>query len=274
LLGFHGPGSQMWHVNREAVLLGAGPAALLLQIAHPAVAEGVAAHSDFPADAFGRLRRTLRTTLDMIFGDGVAASAAVERLNRVHAGIRGDIADEDGRRVLGASSYRALDPDLLLWVQATLVVTSVRAYRAWVGPLSTAECERLWAEARSVGQHLGIPMAVSPPTWPALLAWFEDQLRPGGPISVTPTARRLAPAIARPPLPIMPGWAVDLLMSPGLALLPPRLRVEFGLPWPAGRAAAANLLARGLRAWVAMVPRDWRAMPPARAAERRVAAGR
>src|SRR3990170_1511657 len=109
LLGFYGPGSRMWRVNREAVLLGAGQAALLLQIAHPHVAEGVAQHSDFEADPWRRLRGTLRTTLDLIFGDGPAAERAVARLNGIHARVHGD-------------DYSALDPALLLWVQATLVV--------------------------------------------------------------------------------------------------------------------------------------------------------
>jgi uncharacterized protein (DUF2236 family) len=60
VLGFYGPGSAMWRVNREAVLLAAGQTALLLQIAHPHVAEGVAHHSDFEADPWRRLRGTLR----------------------------------------------------------------------------------------------------------------------------------------------------------------------------------------------------------------------
>jgi len=61
VLGFYGPHSVMWRINREAVLLGAGPAALLLQVAHPLIALGVARHSDFRTDPFGRLRRTLAT---------------------------------------------------------------------------------------------------------------------------------------------------------------------------------------------------------------------
>ena len=59
LLGFYGPDSMMWRINREAVLLGAGPTALLLQIAHPLVAEGVAHHSTFEADPFKRLHGTI-----------------------------------------------------------------------------------------------------------------------------------------------------------------------------------------------------------------------
>jgi uncharacterized protein (DUF2236 family) len=270
VLGFYGPGSQMWRINREAVLLGAGPTALLLQLAHPLVAEGVAAHSDYPADPFRRLRRTLRTTLAMVFGAGEEAERAVARLNHVHAGVRGDVVDPAAREASGADSYRALDPRLLLWVQATLIVCSVRAYDAWVAPLSAVEREAFWQEARGVGQGMGIPLLQSPATWPELEAWFEAQLAPGGPIVVTPTARRLAPGIVRPPLPFVPGVLVDLAALPGLALLPGHIRDAYGIAWSGRRSVLAQALGVGVRTWVRIVPRPWRAMPQARAAERRV----
>ena len=206
----------MWRINREAVLLGAGPAALLLQVAHPLVAEGVAQHSTFEQDPFARLRGTIATTMDMVFGDGEAAERAIRRLNRVHAGVRGP-------------GYRALDPELLLWVQATLIVTSVRAYSRWVAPLTAAQREQFWHEARSVGVRLGIPLSLSPSDWPALADYWRLMLAPDGPIHAGPTARRLAPLIVRPPLPLVPGQLVDLLALPGLALLPARLRSEFAL---------------------------------------------
>jgi uncharacterized protein (DUF2236 family) len=269
VLGFHGPGSQMWRINREAVLLGAGPAALLLQIAHPLIAEGVAAHSDYPTDPFGRLRRTLRTSLEMIFGDGPEAERAVARLNHIHAGVRGEVLDPGARLATGADRYHALDPELLLWVQATLLVTSVRAYDAWVGRLRAADKETFWQEARAVGERLGIRRSVTPDHWVDLVAWFEGQLRPGGPIIVTQTARRLAPHIVRPPLPLVPAPLVDLAALPGLALLPARIRDEYGIAWSPWHAFAARGLGRGVRAWVAVMPRAARAMPQARAAERR-----
>ena len=180
LLGFHGPGTAMWRINREAVLLGAGPAALLLQIAHPHVAEGVAHHSDFEADPWRRLRRTLRTTLALVFGDGPTAELAVRRLNGVHATVRGEATDPDARALAG-ETYRAMDPELLLWVQVTLVWTSVQAYERWVEPLDDADREELWAEAREVGRRLGIPLDVSPPDWPALEAYWDRMLGPGWP---------------------------------------------------------------------------------------------
>ena len=270
LLGFYGPGTQMWHINREAVLLGAGPAALLLQVAHPLIAEGVAQHSDFAGDPFGRLRRTLATTMDMVFGDGATAERAVRRLNAVHAGVRGSVVDPVAAAATGADAYRALDPELLLWVQTTLIIMSVRGYRAWVGPLGRSQVETFWSEARQVGVRMGIPLTVSPADWSALEAYWLRMLRRDGPIQVTPTARLLAPMIIRPPLPLVPGALIDLTALPGLGLLPPRLREAYGLPWGPGRDRSARVLGRAVRLWAAVVPPDWRAMPQARAADRRV----
>ncbi|HET7676828.1 MAG TPA: oxygenase MpaB family protein [Candidatus Limnocylindrales bacterium] len=267
VLGFYGPGTQMWRINREAVLLGAGPCALLLQVAHPLVAEGVAQHSDFESDPAGRLRRTLRTTLDLVFGDGASAERAVGRLNSVHGSVRGTVDDPEARHL--AEHYRALDPGLLLWVQATLIVTSVRAHERWVGPLSAAEKEAFWQEARSVGRRIGIPLASSPPDWPALAAYYEAMIGPDGPVRVTPTARRLARSILRLPLPGLPAVAGELLTLPALALLPARLRGAYELPWGPGRERLARMLDLGVRLWVRALPTAWRSMPQALAAERR-----
>jgi uncharacterized protein (DUF2236 family) len=246
----------MWRINREAVLLGAGPAALLLQIAHPLVAEGVAAHSDFEGDPFGRLRRTLNTTMELVFGDGPTAERAIRRLNGVHATVTGP-------------GYRALDPELLLWVQATLIVTSVRAYRRWVGPLSREDLDEFWSEARSVGVRMGIPLRVSPSDWRALTVWWDRMLAPDGPIQVTPTALALAPMIVRPPLPLAPSWTVDLLALPGLGLLPERLRAAYGIEWSPIREHGSRWLGRAVRLWTTATPAGWRSMPQARAAFRR-----
>ena len=267
-LGFYGPDSEMWRINREAVLLGAGPTALLLQIAHPLVAEGVEQHSRYETDPFGRLHGTLRTTLDLIFGDTATAERAARRLNRIHAGVRGPANDPDARRVAG--SYRALDPELLLWVQATLFKTSLTAYEAWVGPVSDRRRERYWQETRQVGQRLGIPLAKSPADYPAFLRYWRGMLASDGPVRVTATARRLSRGIIHPPLPLVPGPLVDLAALPGLSLLEPRLRDAYGIAWGAGRARLAALGHRLLRIYVRGLPHSWRAMPPARDAERRV----
>ncbi len=88
--GLYGPASEAWRFNREAMLLlGAGPRALLLQIAHPLVAAGVADHSDFRSDPWRRLAGTLRSYLTIVYGTGAAARGEIRRLNALHRGDHG-----------------------------------------------------------------------------------------------------------------------------------------------------------------------------------------
>jgi uncharacterized protein (DUF2236 family) len=221
------------------------------------VARGVAEHSDFEHDPWKRLHGTINTTLAMVFGDGPSAERAVRRLNRVHGGIRGE-------------GYRAMDPELLLWVQATLILTSVEAYQRWVGPLTHAEKEQFWQEARRVGVRLGIALDLSPKDWPGLEAYWEWMLSPDGPIKVTNVALRLAPSIIRPPFPLVPGLAIDLLTLPGFALLPPRIRDEYAIEWNSGREALAKVLTVAVRGWTTVIPAPLRSMPQAMSADSRV----
>ena len=116
---------------------------------------------------------------------------------------------------------------------------------------------------------MGIGLDFSPVDWPALETYWDRMLAPDGPIHVTDTARRLAPMILRPPFPLVPGPVVGLLTLPGLALLPARLREEFGIPWSHTREKAATALGLAVRAWTTIVPRPLRSMPQAVAADRR-----
>jgi len=164
-----------------------------------------------------------------------------------------------------------MDPALLLWVQATLIVTSVAAYERWVGRLTASEREQFWQEARRVGVRLGIGLDFSPTDWPALQAYWVRMLAPDGPIEVGATARRLAPMILRPPFPFVPGLFTDLLVLPGIALLPPRLRAEYGIKWDARRERVAAALGLAVRLWTRLIPRPLRSMPQAVSADRRAA---
>ncbi len=122
-----------------------------------------------------------------------------------------------------------------------------------------------------MGVRLGISLALSPANWPALMAYWDRMLAADGPIHPTQTARRLAPLILRPPIPLLPGSVVDLLALPGLALLPARLRDEFGIDWGERHERAARTLGWGVRAWVRTVPAGLRSMPHANRAFARAA---
>ena len=166
--GLFGPNSEAWRLDREAMLLlGAGPRALLLQIAHPSVAAGVADHSNFREDPWRRLDGTLRSFLTIIYGSTRAARAEIRRLNDLHRGITGP-------------GYQARDPELSLWVHATLIESTIAAYDAWLEPLSRDRRARLYMETRPLGQAFGIPDGLLPGHLDAFEAYYAGMLAPDG----------------------------------------------------------------------------------------------
>jgi uncharacterized protein (DUF2236 family) len=289
--GFYGPQSEAWRLNREAMLLlGAGPRALLLQIAHPLVAAGVAEHSDFRADPWTRLSGTLRSYLRIVYGTAAAARDEIGRLHGLHRGIRGDVLDV-GARDRHGRRYSALDPDLSLWVHATLVDSTIAAYDAWVEPLSRDERARYYAETLPVGRAFGIPASRLPSDLDAFDAYLEAMLGPGGPIEVGETARELAGAILHPPLgpavaaagfpfdrlagmaDAIPSRAYGWLFWPAIGLLPKSVRDGYGLAWGLRQRAVATWLVATWSAWRPVIPPTFRQMPQALQADRRVGAG-
>ena len=87
-----------WRVDGEMLVLAGGSCALLMQLAHPAVAAGVDQHSDFRADPFARLRRTLTSSYAVAFGTAPEAEAAIRRVNAIHAAVSGTVGSR-GRRI-------------------------------------------------------------------------------------------------------------------------------------------------------------------------------
>jgi len=244
-------------IDREMFLLLGGTSALLMQVAHPLVAAGVDQHSDFRTDAFGRLRRTLNTTLAVVFSDQDAAGRAIDRMNRVHARVRGTV--EGGRR------YAARDPRLLLWVQTTLVLTSLRLYERVMEPLASVEREAYWEETKPIARLLGIPAGVLPATIADLEA-FERQMLA---TAVVPneTAVRVGREVLRPF-----GWIPDPLYWPSdalaAALLPPPLRRAFGLRYGSAERMLFRAVILTVRAMRGLLPELFTVVPQARRFER------
>jgi uncharacterized protein (DUF2236 family) len=265
LNGFYGPGSEAWALNREAMLLlGAGPRALLLQLAHPQVAAGVADHSDFRTDPWARLRATLRSYLAIVYGTGTAARAEIRRLNALHRTITGP-------------TYRARDPELSLWVHATLVDSTLVAAGAWLGRLSPERRSRYYAETLPIGRAFGIPADLLPADLAAFDAYLERMLAADGPIQVGDLARELADVVRHPPLgPVVPALtrlppvAYAWTLWPAVGLLPPSVRHGYGIRWSPFERAVSVWLVAGWRSWRPVLPADFRQMPQATAADRRV----
>lgn len=190
--GLFGPDSQVWRIARERRLLLGGPAALLLQVAHPLVAAGVEAHSDFHARSLQRLTTTLDVTLTLTFGDTRQAAEAAAGVRRQHARVRGMTADATGPFAAG-TPYAATDPELLLWVHTTLVWTALEVHDMFVGRLTWEQRDRYHREMTAYAIQLGVPAALVPADYADLRGFFtrtvEDSLNVGA------TAQRLAAAV-------------------------------------------------------------------------------
>src|SRR5450759_1307819 len=153
------------HVGGAVVamlLLGGVPRAILLQLAHPLVAEGGAQHSDFRTDPWSRLAGTLRSYLRIIYASRTGATAEIARLNRLHRSITGVVDDPEARAATGVVKYAARDPGLSLWVHATLVESTLAVNDAWRGPMSPGEAARFYAETLPIGRAFGIPAQILP----------------------------------------------------------------------------------------------------------------
>jgi len=246
-----GPDTVSWRVNREAALLAGGGRALLLQVAHPRVAAGVEQHSNYAEDPWGRLYRTLDTTYKILFGDEETSQKAARRLNRRHGPVNGTA--DDG------SPYTARDTDLLLWVWATLVDTSLLVYERCFPALSAAERERYIDEQKLFADLCGVPEGACPESYASFRQLFDTTLRDE--LRVTDSARAVARSIARPklPRPLRPALAPNWILSIGL--LPPGLRTEYGFAWGPGRERLLGLSLAALRGAGRVTPRPLRQLP-------------
>lgn len=214
--GFFGPGSQVWRVDREVmVLLGSGTRALLMQVAHPLVAAAVVEHSRYATDPMGRLRHTLEAIYGFAFDERSRAEALIHGVARLHARVRGTLPEDVGAHTAGAR-YSALTPELLLWVYATLIDSSLVAYTHFVGSLTDAEQEEYYAEMRHAGPAWDIPPDLFPASLPALRGWMGDMLQ-SGQVAAGPQAREIARVLMRPPARWIPGPA---MLPTGLAPIP------------------------------------------------------
>lgn len=231
-----------------SVGLGAGRA-LLLQIAHPSVAAGVHDHSDYEQRPMSRLVRTLYAANTVVFGSRAQAAEIGAAVTRVH------------RRVNGPG-YRALDPELLCWVNATLAETAIDLYQRIVRPLSTGELDDFIADSRLVGEVFGCPIGAQPANWSDFRRYWDDMIAS---LTITDTARRIASSLMRGAgLPMRPLWCPALLATRALtaALLPDRIRREFGLPWDASDRALAAVMLGGAGMVFPRMPDRWRQLGP------------
>jgi len=165
--GLFGPGSVMWKINQERVILLGGPTAAVLQVAHPQVARGVAEHSRFKSNAYARLTRTLEAIYAISFGNDAEVLRVANMVHKIHRHVK-------NRE--GEPAYSALDDDLQLWVLATLVTGATFCYERFVGPLSEAEKEAYLRDMRVWGEFFGVRRDYGPQSWPGFQEYYHGMI--------------------------------------------------------------------------------------------------
>jgi uncharacterized protein (DUF2236 family) len=202
---------------------------VLLQLAHPLIAAGVAAHSSFRDDPLGRLRAVLNATLTVVFGDRQQATAAAARVGEVHRRVQGRLPAASGCFPAG-SPYRASDPQLALWVHATLVMVALEVVDQFISPLGSQQRADYYQQSKPFARLFGVTDQLLPDDYEGFQAYLRGMLH-GPELAVDETAQELATAA-------LDGWLRGLPHPPAAAtklltagLLPARFQVGYGLAW-------------------------------------------
>jgi uncharacterized protein (DUF2236 family) len=248
-------GGITWTIAGERAAVLAWPRAILLQLAHPLVAAGVAQHSGFrasPLAPFTRLHATIGAMRQLVFGTDDVAAAAVRRILGVHDRVTGTLHDSVGPHA-GGARYSAHDPELLLWVHATLLDSHVRILEPVLRAFTRDERDRYCRETAPFAVILGARSADVPRTWRQVQDYLNAQLASGR-VTVGADARALAPAILRPPFGrfVWPLQRAGELLTVGS--LPSAIRDAYGFTWNDARQRRHERVLATLRAVRARTP--------------------
>lgn len=216
-------GSEFWRVNRELAVALAGPRAVLMQIAHPLIAAGVAEHSQFRRHRLSRLYRTSLAAAAITFGSRELATRTVRKIDRRHASVHGMLRETTGAFSAG-TPYDARDPELMLWVLSTITDSALTLFETFVSPLSLDERGAYYRDSLRVAAQFGIPDEIVPRTYPEFERYMSSMLS-SDVITVGSDAREIARALYRPSA---MGLLLRVASAPGIGLLPEPVRRGFG----------------------------------------------
>ncbi|HEY6801103.1 MAG TPA: oxygenase MpaB family protein [Agromyces sp.] len=230
----------------EGVLLLGGGAAILLQLADPRVAQGVARHSGFRERPLDRLLGTLDYVYAIGFGDDDVAAAAVRAVNARHVPVRANAMD-------GRPAYNAFDADAQRWVASTLLAIAIELHERLWGPLDRATGDAIVRGYAPLGLRLQAARAGWPQSRAEFDAWWAQRLDA---LEVGEEARSVARSLLSGAS-ALPFGATALLPPVRLitaALLPPAIRSAYGFRWTPRAERVANT-------WLDAIARVWPMLP-------------
>lgn len=166
------PTSMHWQVFKNPVVLAVGGiAAVILELAEPRVRHGVWDHTSFRTKPFERMKRTGTAAMVNVYAPRITAETVINRVNRMHARVSG--VTPCGK------SYRANDPELLCWVQATASFGFAESYSRLLENYGDSEKDAFYAESLASSGHYGVENGShSIADLQALFSHFEDLLEP------------------------------------------------------------------------------------------------
>ena len=261
--GYFEPRSIFWQVNKEMYSLFGGARALLMQAAHPLVSAGARQTSFYARDPWKRLIRTVQLQLIIAFGSKEEANRTADRINQLHQTING-IDPVTGER------YDGLDPDLLLWVHATLEESALLMYEKTVRALTVAERDQYHQENLISAELILLPREHVPPTFGDMVEYIDGVVK-GNDLMLTDVALEVYDLVRGGPVPayIKPVWQFVAFAARGT--LPVELQELFNITWDSKRQRVLDANFKMLRRTHRFVPDRLRTVRPAVWAERRMA---
>ncbi|MBC6457947.1 oxygenase MpaB family protein [Actinomadura sp. HBU206391] len=214
-------------IAREGILIATGGAASLLQTAHPGVAQGVYDHSYTAQDPLRRLQHTMGWVYTVACGTRDEAEQVSAIVRRLHDKVTGP-------------DYRASDPELQVWVAATLFAVSAQAYELiFRHRFTAAELEVHYQQSKIFATILGCPEEALPADYPDFREYYADMLNT---LRISDASRAIADQVLHPDLPKVfePGLMAIRLITAGL--MPEPIREQYGWTWNASRQARFRLL--------------------------------
>lgn len=249
------PNSVSWRVFKNPIALAVGGvAAVLLEFADPRVRDGVWQHSTFPTDPLARMRRTGMAAMATIYGAQSRAKHLIANVGRMHAAVSGTTSE--------GLPYRAMDRELLDWVQATATYGFTLGYARFCADLTTDQIDLVFAEAKAPGRLYG---AIGAPDDLAGFTAMKDRLLPG--FRASPVVMEFLGIMDRVkalPAPFRP--LQRAAVRGGIAILPDDVRavLELGSEWDLSPGQDRALRWAGWLAERVPIPGS----PPAQAARR------
>lgn len=249
------PDSISWRVFKNPIALAVGGVtAVLLEFADPRVRDGVWQHSTFPTDPLARMGRTGMAAMATIYGAESRAAALIAGVGRMHAKVSGTTSE--------GLPYRALDRELLDWVQATATFGFTMGYATYCAPLSPRQIDQAFAEARAPGRLYG---ALGAPEDLAGFTAMKDRLLSGfRPSPVVLEFLGIMDRVKALPAPLRP--LQRAAVRGGIAVLPSDVRkaLELGPEWDLSPGQARALRWAGWLGEKVVIPGS----PAAQAAQR------